>query len=88
MATLSAMFAFGEKRDLLPSGHINPAKGIEKFPETPRERYLMTEELERLGAAIHARFAREARPFEFNVKNGLGRVRLRKSTNSNLGALA
>src|SRR5277367_1929388 len=27
LATLSAMFAFGEKRDWLPSGHINPARG-------------------------------------------------------------
>ena len=52
LATLSGMFAFGEKRSLLPAGHINPAKGIEKFPETARERYLTTHELERLGAAI------------------------------------
>ena len=52
LATLSAMFAFGEKRDLLPAGHINPARGIEKFSETLRERYLTIEELERLGAAI------------------------------------
>jgi integrase len=52
LATLSAMFAFGEKRDLLPPGQINPARGIEKFPESARERYLSTDELERLGAAI------------------------------------
>jgi hypothetical protein len=49
LATLSGMFAFGEKRSLLPAGHINPAKGIEKFPETARERYLTTDELESLG---------------------------------------
>jgi integrase len=52
LATLSGMFAFGEKRGLLPAGHINPAKGIEKFPEAARERYLTSGELERLGAAI------------------------------------
>jgi integrase len=52
LAVVSSMFAFAEKRDLLPVGHINPAKGVEKFPETPRERYLTTEELERLGSAI------------------------------------
>jgi Arm DNA-binding domain len=33
LATLSAMFAFGEKRGLLPGGHINPARG-----EVPRKR--------------------------------------------------
>jgi integrase len=52
LATLSGIFAFGEKRSLLPAGHINPAKGIEKFREAARERYLTTEELERLGAAV------------------------------------
>ena len=52
LATISAMFAFGEKRGLLPTGHLNPARGIDKFPEQPRERYLTTEELERLGAAL------------------------------------
>lgn len=52
LACVSSMFAFGEKRDLLPAGHVNPARGIEKFPETARERYLSTDELERLGAAI------------------------------------
>jgi len=52
LACVSSMFAFGEKRDLLPAGHINPARGIEKFPETARERYLSSDELERLGAAI------------------------------------
>ncbi len=52
LATLSGMFAFGEKRNLLPAGHVNPAKGIERFSETARERYLTTDELEHLGAAI------------------------------------
>jgi hypothetical protein len=53
LACVSSMFAFGEKRDLLPPSHVNPAGGmIEKFPETARERYLSTDELERLGAAI------------------------------------
>ena len=52
LACISSMFTFGEKRDLLPPGHVNPTKGIEKFPETAREHYLSTDELERLGAAI------------------------------------
>ena len=52
IAVVSAMFAFAEKRGLLPAGHVNPARGIDKFPETGRERFLTTEELERLGSAI------------------------------------
>jgi integrase len=52
LAVISAMFAFAEKRGLLPEGHTNPARGIDKFPETARERFLTTEELERLGSAI------------------------------------
>jgi len=52
LACVSSMFTFGEKHDLLPPGHVNQTKGIEKFAETARERYLSIEELERLGAAI------------------------------------
>jgi hypothetical protein len=35
----------------VPEGH-NPATGIERYRESGRERYLTTEELQRLGAAI------------------------------------
>jgi integrase len=52
LAVVSAMFGFAEKRGLLPTGHVNPAQAIDKFPETGRERFLTTEELERLGASI------------------------------------
>jgi integrase len=52
LAVISAMFAFAEKRGLLPAGNVNPARGIDKFPETGRERFLTTAELERLGSAI------------------------------------
>ena len=52
LATLSAMFGFGEKRGLLPAGYLNPARGIDKFAESGRERYLTTHEFERLGAAL------------------------------------
>jgi len=51
-ATLSAMFAFGVARGLLPADMSNPANGIEKFRETARERFLSSEEFERLGAAL------------------------------------
>ena len=49
---VSGLFAFGIARALLPSGMQNPAKNIEKFKETSRERFLRGDELERLGAAL------------------------------------
>jgi integrase len=52
LATLSALFAYGSKHSILPEG-FNPARGIEKFREAARERFLTLAELERLGAAIH-----------------------------------
>ena len=52
LATLSGLFSFGVARGLLPEGMVNPAKRIEKFKETARERFLTAEEFERLGAAL------------------------------------
>jgi integrase len=51
LAVLSSMFGFAAKRDLVPEG-TNPARGIERFREEGRERYLTTEELGRLGEAL------------------------------------
>jgi integrase len=50
--TVSGMFAFGIARALLPHDMQNPAKKIEKFRETSRERFLSSDELEMLGAAL------------------------------------
>jgi integrase len=52
LATLSGLFSFGVARGLLPEVMVNPAKRIAKFKETARERFLSTEEFERLGAAL------------------------------------
>jgi integrase len=52
LATLSALFSFGAKQSMLPDG-FNPARGIDKFREAARERFLTVAELERLGAAIN-----------------------------------
>ncbi len=49
---VSGMFAFGIARALLPPDMRNPARNIEKFRETSRERFLSGDELERLGAAL------------------------------------
>lgn len=52
VALLSAAFNWAADAGLLPDGHRNPALGIEKFREQARERYLTSEELARLGAAL------------------------------------
>ncbi len=48
---LSGVYTFGDRRRLIPAG-VNPARGIEKFREQGRERYLSTEELGRLGQVL------------------------------------
>ena len=52
LATLSALFGYGVKQSILPEG-FNPARGIDKFREAARERFLTLAELEQLGAAIN-----------------------------------
>jgi len=51
LAALSALFSYGAKQSFLPDG-FNPTKGIGKFREAGRQRFLNAAELERLGAAI------------------------------------
>lgn len=51
LACVSGMFCFG-LRAKVPHLSSNPAKGIEKFRETPRQRFLSKDELARLGAAL------------------------------------
>lgn len=51
LAVVSSLYTFAGKRGIVPEGY-NPARGVEKFAEKSRERYLTVEELDRLGAAI------------------------------------
>jgi site-specific recombinase XerD len=51
LAVIKSLYSFAERRGLVPD-NFNPAKKIEKFPEDRRERFLTSEELERLGASI------------------------------------
>ncbi|MGU3493668.1 tyrosine-type recombinase/integrase [Xanthobacteraceae bacterium A53D] len=51
LAILSAAYGWAGLSGLVPDG-FNPATRIEKFVEEARERYLTTEEIERLGAAL------------------------------------
>jgi integrase len=48
---LSGLFSYAERRGIIPKGS-NPAKGIEPFKEEGRERFLTSDELQRLGAAL------------------------------------
>lgn len=48
---LSSLYTFASKAQLVPTG-FNPCRGIEKFPEEGRERYLTTKELALIGEAI------------------------------------
>ena len=51
VALLSSLFSWGTRRGKLPKDH-NPARGIIRFREQGRERFLSSEELARLGDAL------------------------------------
>ena len=51
LAVVGSMYAFAGRAGIVPEG-TNPARGIVKFQESHRERFLTGMELERLGSAI------------------------------------
>lgn len=51
LALISHLFSWAIDKKKIPA-QDNPARGVELFPETSRERYLTAEELARLGDAI------------------------------------
>lgn len=51
VAVVGSLYSFAGRRRLLPVG-CNPARGIDKYPEKGRERFLSGAELARLGDAI------------------------------------
>jgi integrase len=51
LGVLSSLFSFAAKAHAVPQG-FNPCRGIERFPEEGRERYLTTAELSALGEVI------------------------------------
>lgn len=51
LAIVSSMYSYAGKLGLVPEG-LNPARGIERFMEKGRERFLSLTELERLGISI------------------------------------
>ncbi|MBW4708114.1 tyrosine-type recombinase/integrase [Roseobacter sp. YSTF-M11] len=52
LAVLKAMFSWAIDLALLPEGTSNPATSIEAFKEKGRERFLSSEEMQRLGDAL------------------------------------
>ena len=51
LAVVGSMYGFAGKAELVLGGH-NPSRGIERYREEGRERYLSTDELRRLGQAL------------------------------------
>jgi integrase len=51
LARICALYGWAAKAGYVPEGY-NPARGIEKFPEHARERFLTSEEIARLGDAL------------------------------------
>jgi integrase len=51
LAVVGTLYGFADRRKLVPAG-LNPARGIDKYPEKGRERFLTADELGRLGDAI------------------------------------
>jgi integrase len=51
LAVVGSMYTFAARTGIVPEG-TNPARGVDKFRESRRERFLTGDELERLGAAI------------------------------------
>jgi integrase len=51
LAVVGSMYTFAGRAGIVPEG-TNPARGIDKFKESRRERFLTGGELERLGGAI------------------------------------
>jgi integrase len=51
LAVVGSMYAYAGRAGIVPDG-MNPARRIDKFKESRRERFLTSEELERLGSAI------------------------------------
>jgi integrase len=51
LAIVGSMYSYAGKHGIVPEG-MNPARGIGRYKEEGRERYLSIDELERLGAAI------------------------------------
>lgn len=78
LALLSAFFSWCERRGYRDVG-TNPCRGIERFPERKRERFLTLEELSRLGAALSKALESGATPAAVNALRFLALSGFRES---------
>jgi integrase len=51
LAVVGSMYSFAASRHIVPEG-FNPVSGVQRYPESHRERFLTTLELERLGTTL------------------------------------
>ena len=80
VSLLSALFHFAERRELVPP-YFNPCRGIRRYPERRRERFLSAAELTRLGAALKGleesyEAGKDPRRQQSELPAGLAAVRL------------
>ena len=66
MAYVSSIYSWGGKQGIIPRD-CNPARNVARFREEGRERYLSSEELERLGAVLRKA---ETDGLEWTIKAG------------------
>lgn len=52
LAVLSSLYSWCDRQGLVPEGY-NPVVRVDRFRQQGRERYLTSQELQRLGAALH-----------------------------------
>jgi integrase len=52
LAIVGSMYSYARKEKILPPTFLNPARDIEKFTEEKKERFLSTDEIRRLAAAL------------------------------------
>jgi Arm DNA-binding domain len=53
VAVTSSLYGWAEDQGFVPEGHPNPARKIKRYRESARERFLTSDELARLGDALH-----------------------------------
>lgn len=54
VALVSSIWSWAEREERLPLGHPNPARGVSRFPEKSRDRWLTAAEVKRLAEALSA----------------------------------
>jgi integrase len=52
LALVSHLYNWGEREGFLPEGHPNPARGVDRFAERPRERWLAPDEVGRVVTSL------------------------------------